>query len=75
MQRNFSIDPGPRSWNGEELHNPSLWAEVRKFALLAPAGFPDTIEEGGKEVIDGPAIFPTAWFSGRSRAIEWLKSS
>jgi hypothetical protein len=49
-------------------------AGVRKFALLAPAGFPDTIEKGGKEVIDGPAIFPTAWFSGRSRAIEWLKS-
>jgi hypothetical protein len=50
-------------------------AGVQKFALLAPAGFPDTIEAGGKEIIDCPAIFPTAWFSGRSRAVEWLKSS
>jgi hypothetical protein len=46
-----------------------------RFAFHVPAGFPGTIEEGGKEVVDGPAIFPTAWFSGRSRAIEWLKSS
>jgi hypothetical protein len=60
----------------EQLHNPSLWFGWRsEIRLLAPAGFPDTIEEGGKEVIDGPAIFPTAWFSGRSRAIEWLKTS
>ena len=37
----------------EQLHNPCYGsAGVRKFALLAPAGFPDTIEEGGKEVID-----------------------
>jgi hypothetical protein len=59
----------------EQLHNPSLWFGWRsEIRLLAPAGFPD-IEEGGKEVIDGPAIFPTAGFSGRSRSIEWLKSS
>ena len=49
-------------------------AGIQKFALLAPAGFPETIEAGGKEAIDGPAIFPTAWFSGRSRAIEWLQN-
>jgi hypothetical protein len=49
-------------------------AGVQKFAFHAPAGFPGTIEAGGKEAIDGPAIFPTAWLSGRSRAIEWLKS-
>jgi hypothetical protein len=48
-------------------------AGVQKFAFHVPAGFPGTIV--GKEVVDGPAIFPTAWFSGRSRAIEWLKSS
>ena len=35
----------------------------------------EKVEAGGKEIIDGPATFPTAWFSGRSRAIEWLKSS
>jgi hypothetical protein len=49
-------------------------AGVQKFAFHTPAGFPGTIEAGSKEAIDGPAIFPTAWFSGRSRATEWLKS-
>jgi len=73
----FQYRPGPSviEWRNSCIIPRYGSAGVRKFALLAPAGFPDTIEEGGKEVIDGPAIFPTAWFSGRSRAIEWLKSS
>jgi len=59
----------------QRLHNPVLWFRwLQKFAFHVPAGFPGTIEEGGKEAIDGPAIFPTAWFSGRSRAIACLKS-
>ena len=73
----FQYRPGPAvmEWRNNCIIPRYGSAGVQKFALLAPAGFPDTIEEGGKEVIDGPAIFPTAWFSGRSRAIEWLKSS
>src|SRR6516162_598543 len=73
----FQYRPGPSvmEWRNNCIIPRYGSAGVRKFALLAPAGFPDTIEEGGKEVIDGPAIFPTAWFSGRGRAIEWLKSS
>ena len=72
----FQYRPGPSvmEWRNNCIVPRYGSAGVRKFALLAPAGFPDTLEEGGKEVIDGPAIFPTAWFSGRSRAIEWLKS-
>jgi hypothetical protein len=70
----FRHQPGPgvMEWRNDCIIPRYGSAGVRKFALLAPAGFPNTIEAGGKEAIDGPAIFPTAWFSGRSRAIEWL---
>jgi hypothetical protein len=30
------------------------------------------MDSGGQEVIDGPAIFPTAWFSVRQSALKWL---
>ena len=50
-------------------------AGVRKFAFLMPAGVPNTMESGGKEVIDGPAIFPTAWFSVRQNALNWLEAA
>jgi hypothetical protein len=46
-------------------------AGVRKFAFHMPAGFPDV----GKEKIEGPAIFPTRWFSERASALDWLKAS
>lgn len=48
-------------------------AGVQKFAFIVPAGFPGTIETGGKEQIDGPAIFPTAWFSERAHALDWFR--
>jgi hypothetical protein len=38
-----------------------------------PDGFPDTIGAGGKESMEDPAIFPTAWFSERQNALDWLK--
>jgi hypothetical protein len=47
-------------------------AGVRKMALHMPAGFPDTMEAGVKESIDGPAVFPTAWFAERQHALDWL---
>ena len=48
-------------------------AGVAKFAFLMRDGFPDTMERGGSEGIDGPAIFPTAWFSQRENAIAWFQ--
>ena len=72
----FQYRPGPETmeWRNACIIPRYGSAGVQKFALLAPAGFPGTIEAGGEEAIDGPAVFPTAWFSGRSRAIEWLQS-
>ena len=66
--------PGVMEWRNDCIIPRYGSAGVQKFAFHVPAGFPGTIEEGGKEAIDGPAIFPTAWFSGRSRAIEWLQN-
>jgi hypothetical protein len=48
-------------------------AGVRKFAFHVPGEFPNTIEKGGSESVDGPAIFPTAWFSERENALAWFR--
>jgi hypothetical protein len=48
-------------------------AGATKFAFLMPAGFPTTMEAGGKEAFEGPAIFPTAWFSERQHALDWFR--
>ena len=64
--------PGVMEWRNDSVIPRYGSAGVQKFAFLAPAGFPSTIESGAKEAIDGPAIFPTAWFAGRDRAIKWL---
>ncbi len=48
-------------------------AGAKKFAFHVPAGFPNTMESGGKEVFEGPAIFPTAWFSEREHALAWFR--
>ena len=48
-------------------------AGARKFAFHVPAGFPNIVEAGGKETFEGPAIFPTAWFSQRQHALDWFR--
>jgi hypothetical protein len=50
-------------------------AGTRKFAFLMPAGFPNTMEAGGKESVEGSAVFPTAWFSERQHALDWFRKS
>jgi hypothetical protein len=48
-------------------------AGVKKFAFHVQEGFPNTMDTGGKESVEGPAIFPTAWFSRRQSALDWFK--
>jgi hypothetical protein len=50
-------------------------AGVKRFAFHMPEGFPNTMEAGGKDVFEGGAIFPTAFFSARQHAIDWLRKS
>jgi len=64
--------PGVMEWRNDAIIPRYGGAGVKKFAFHVPADFPSTIESGGKEAIDGPAIFPTAWFSVRENALGWL---
>ena len=73
FRHNFG--PGVMEWRNDAIIPRYGAAGVKKFAFLMPAGFPNTMESGGKEVIDGPAIFPTAWFSARQNALNWLKTA
>jgi len=69
-----SFAPGVMEWRNDAIIPRYGAAGVKKFAFLMPAGIPNTMESGGKEVIDGPATFPTAWFCVRQNALNWLES-
>ena len=64
--------PGVMQWRDDSIIPRYGSAGVKKFAFHVPAGFPNTIESGGKELVEGNAIFPTAWFSERQNALAWL---
>ncbi len=69
----YTPGPGVMQWRDDAITPRYGAAGVRKFALVAPPGFPNTIEAGGKEAYEGSAVFPTAWFSERRHALDWLK--
>ena len=73
--RQFRHKPGPNmmQWRDDFVLPRYGAAGVKKFAFHVPAGVPGTIEAGGKESFDGPAIFPTAWFSERKHALDWFR--
>lgn len=60
-------------WRDDQIIPRYGAAGTRKLAFLMPEGFPNTMESGGTEVFEGPAIFPTAWFSAREHALEWFR--
>jgi len=64
---------GVMQWRDDHIIPRYGAAGTRKFAFHVPEGFPNTIESGGKESFEGPAIFPTAWFSAREHALEWFR--
>jgi len=72
FQHNFA--PGVMQWRDDFIMPRYGAAGVRRFAFHVPAGFPNTMEAGGKEVVEGEAIFPTAWFAERQHALDWLHS-
>jgi len=67
--------PGVMQWRDDFIMPRYGAAGVKKFAFHVPAGFSNTMEAGGKEVIEGPAVFPTAWFSERQHALDWLHAA
>jgi len=66
--------PGVMEWRDENIIPRYGAAGVTKFAFIVPAGVPGTIESGGQPSVEGTARFPTAWFSTRERAYQWLTS-
>jgi hypothetical protein len=73
-QFRHQFGPGVMQWRDDYIIPRYGAAGVKKFAFHVPAGFPNTIEAGGKEAFEGPAIFPTAWFSVRQNALSWLEA-
>jgi hypothetical protein len=72
-QFRHQFGPGVMQWRDDSIIPRYGAAGVKKFAFHVPAGFPNTIEAGGKEGFEGPAIFPTAWFSERQHALDWFR--
>jgi hypothetical protein len=67
--------PGVMQWRDDCITPRYGAAGVKKFAFHMPAGVPNTVESGGNETFEGSAIFPTAWFSERQHALDWLRKN
>ena len=63
---------GVMAWRDQHIIPRYNASGTRKFAFHVPEGFPDAMEAGGQPVIDGSATFPTAWFTVRQHALDWL---
>jgi hypothetical protein len=66
------LGDGVLEWRDREIIPRYNAAGVKKFAFLWPEGMPGTVESGGTPQPEGPANFPTGWFTGRERAYQWL---
>jgi hypothetical protein len=62
--------PGVMEWRDAHIIPRYGAAGVRKFAFLMPPSFP----KAGTEAVEGPAVFPTKWFTDRDEALKWLRS-
>jgi hypothetical protein len=71
--REFRHQVGPRvlEWRNDNVIPRYGAAGVRRIALVAPPGFPQV----GKEVVEGPAVFPTRFFAGRDEAFAWVNAT
>ena len=72
-QFGHQFGPGVMQWRDDSIIPRYGAAGAKKFAFHVPAGFANTMESGGKEIFEGPAIFPTAWFSEREHALAWFR--
>ena len=64
------------TWRDKEIIPHYNAGGVTKFAFIAPPGFPGpTVEKGAQPAPEGPANFPTGWFSTREGAYAWLAGS
>jgi hypothetical protein len=66
------FDEGVMQWRDHQIIPRYNALGTKRFAFHVPEEFPDAMEAGGQPVIDGPATFPTAWFTHRQHALDWL---
>jgi hypothetical protein len=68
--REFRYDLGEASITWREAHIVPRYggAGVRRLAFIVPSGSP----RAGKEIVEGPAVYPTRWFVGREEAMAWM---
>jgi hypothetical protein len=69
-----TLGEGTLPWRDEHIVPLYNDAGVEKFAFLATASVPGTVEKGGTPAPDGPATFPTGWFETRDGMHAWLMS-
>ena len=63
------------AWRDKEIIPHYNAGGVAKFAFITGEGVPfPTVESGAEPAPEGPATFPTGWFTGRDRAYQWLAS-
>ena len=61
------------AWRNEEIIPRYNAGGVTKMAFIVGDGFPfPTVESGAEPAPEGPATFPSGWFTGRDRAYQWL---
>ena len=65
-----TFGPGVMQWRDAHIIPRYGAAGVRRFAFLMPAGF----HGAGGEAVEGPAVFPTKWFTDRHEALAWLRA-
>jgi hypothetical protein len=66
------LGDGVLDWRDREIIPRYNAAGVKKFAFIWAEGMPGTVESGSTPAPEGPADFPTGWFTGRERAYKWL---
>ena len=74
-QFKHQFGPGIMQWRDDSIIPRYGAAGATKFAFHVPDGFPNTMEAGGAEKVEEPAIFPTAWFSQRQHALDWFRKT
>ena len=61
------------AWRDQEIIPQYNAGGVSKFAFITGEGVPfPTVESGAEPAPEGPATFPTGWFTSRDRAYQWL---
>src|SRR5579859_204608 len=69
------LGEGVLEWRDEHVIPRYNAAGVTRFAFLMTEGTPNTVESGSTPQVEGPAKFPTGWFSTRDKAYAWLADS